>query len=1132
MVQKVKKLTPVIHIDEDKCVNCHVCVSVCPIKFCNIASGTVIRVNHDTCIGCGACIPACTHGARSIIDDFPRFLEALNSGKRIIVIAAPSIIANFPDTYRRIFGWLRSRGIVALFDVAFGAELTIKSYTEYLRTKAPPVIISQPCPVIVSFFEIHHPESLQWLAPLGSPMQHLMQMIRKHYPQYADAEIAALSPCVAKRREFDSIGLGDYVVTFKSLDRYFRENNIDLSQFPEGDFDNPSAERGVLFPNPGGLLKTAARDITGIEEVTRVIEGIDSVYGYLQKLPEMIRLGYNPKLIDCLNCESGCNAGPASIAADRSPDELEWHIKKRAMEFKQKYAESDDATKADISQAMEKIFDEYWQPNFFVRKYENLSGNISWKIPTDAEIKEIFRTQLKKESAKDELNCRSCGYTSCREMAIAIYNNLMDVDHCYVRQQQLRIEREHIISEKEGLVSSILRVAQDGYVAISDDKSVVTHYNDRLCEMWGLQNQELLGMHSQEFLNLLTAQMVKPMELRNSYLHLKATLKPVSGIMELHDGRVFSWSGCATSLAGGDMVRVWRFMDITELEQHRKHLEEQVALRTVELSEAKQSAESANKAKSIFLANMSHEIRTPLNGVIGLSDILLRSELQPQQQHYVNMVRAAGESLMFLINDILDFSKIEAGKFELAYEPFNLHHFVNGAVASLASRAAPKGLELIYTCDDSTPQRLIGDGNRLRQVIINLLGNAIKFTEKGGIWLHIKTIERKERNVTLRFDVTDTGMGIPEDKMDRLFQNFSQMEASSRSFGGTGLGLAISQNLVQMMGGTIKVASTVGKGTRFSFDVKFKYEYSPAESMCPTMTDRRRFTFREEENRTGRYSLEGKNVLVVDDIDLHRHALTEQLKNWKLNVFEADTVESAMKVLHEFHCKPMPFDFLVINWSLKGDAGTALLAEIAKTNAFAEIPKLLLSPIDGEHSFYNVMANSKMMRKLDKPISCTELRGAILTLLFPSDNQLLTENCDVRKRFSLFPDGRKINVLVAEDNKINQIVICAILTEAGLACEVTSNGQEVYDRYIQGGYDVILMDCQMPQVDGFTATEMIRQWEQQHQKHPIPIIALTASAFTSDVQRCLDIGMNAYCSKPINPIHLFGSMENLLNVKR
>ena len=1121
-----KQLPPVIHIDEERCVNCHACVMVCPVKFCNIASGTVIHVDHNTCIGCGACISACSHKARNLIDDFPQFLDALNAGKSVVAVVAPSIVANFPGMSRRVLGWLRSQGVAALFDVAFGAELAVKSYAEYMRTESPPVLISQPCPVIVSFLEIHHPELLPWLAPIGSPMQHTMQMIRKFYPQYANFEISAFSPCVAKRREFSEIGLGDYNITFQSLDHYFRENGIDLAQFPESDFDNPPAGQATLFPIPGGLLKAMTRDVEDIEKKTRVIEGVGTVYEYLKKLPEMIRLGRNPLLIDCLNCEYGCNAGPASITGERSPDDLEWLVKQHVKELREHYAR---ILPNNPTQAIWQTRDKFWQPGMYTRKYNDLSGNISWKFPSEEEIQEIFRTRLGKTSAKDEINCRSCGYSSCREMSVAIYNNLMDVDHCYVWQQRQLIDREQTIAERESLLSSILGVAQDGYIAFSNSRNLVIHHNEIFVEMWGFHDEDILGMHTQDLHILLMSQMKDPVPFRNALYHLISTLEKVTGVFELKDGRVFSWHGCAAKIAESDVIRVWRYRDITELERHRKHLEEQVVERTAELYTAKEAAESGSKAKSTFLANMSHEIRTPLNGVIGLSDLLLRSKLQSKQEHYVNLIRSSGESLLFLIDDILDFSKIEAGKFELVHEPFDLHQMVDGALGILASRARAKKLELCYTCEEPTPQKLVGDGHRLRQILLNLLGNAIKFTEAGGIRIHVKAVERTDTTVTLNFDVIDTGIGIPADKMDRLFKNFSQTDSSTaRTYGGTGLGLVISQNLVQMMGGHIDVESQPGKGTRFYFDVTLDCQREPSQPKKNHFENERRqfFPFRET---IGRYSLEGKRALVVDDSAIQRLALAEQLTNWKMKVCEADTITDALQLLGR-----NPIDLLVIDSTLKDENGTELLDQISKVNEFSEIPILFLAPLDDEKLHINYETFSQTQKMLLKPISCSLLYDSVMTLLFPNliEQNQKSKGAAVYHPFALSADGRKIHILIAEDNKVNQIVVTGMLTEAGLTCDVAQNGLEAYQRFTANPYSLVLMDCQMPQVDGYEATQMIRRWEEQNLKTRTPIIALTANAVSGDEQKCLDVGMDAYCSKPINPIVLFEKIEQLLKVQR
>lgn len=414
-------LTPVLEIDKSKCVGCHKCISVCPIKYCNDASGSSVTVIDDMCIGCGACIKACTHDARIFMDDAEVFIKALKSGTKMVAIVAPSIAANFANEYLKVNTLLKSWGISAVFDVSFGAELTVKSYLNHITTNKPKIVISQPCPAIVTYIQVYKPELLGYLAPSDSPMLHTMKMVKNYYPEYAQHKMVVISPCIAKRREFDEVGLGDFNVTILSLHQMIADNHINLADFIETNYDNSPAERAVLFSTPGGLLRTVEREVPEIGHVSRKIEGIDTIYHYLDGLNDQIKAGYAPLLIDCLNCHAGCNGGTGTANQNMHHDEMEYHVEQRSKDAKKQFGAPNEVDKSLVH---------FWKGEDYVRKYRNLSSNNRVVIPSSSQLLKIYG-EMQKLSKEDFFNCAFCGYGSCESMAVAIHNGLNRPENCY-----------------------------------------------------------------------------------------------------------------------------------------------------------------------------------------------------------------------------------------------------------------------------------------------------------------------------------------------------------------------------------------------------------------------------------------------------------------------------------------------------------------------------------------------------------------------------------------------------------------------------------------------------------------------------------------------------------------------------
>lgn len=467
-------LSKIISIDEEKCVNCHQCIAVCSTKFANDGSGDVVKINDDLCIGCGECIKACTHEARVPVDDFESAMEALASGEKIVAVVAPAAASNFPEKYLHLNGWLKSLGVEAIFDVSFGAELTVKSYINYITKKKPKTIIAQPCPAIVTYIEVYRPELLQYLTPADSPMMHTLKMVKKFYPQYANHKLMVISPCLAKKREFADTGYADFNVTMLKLSKHIEDEKINLRGFPKTDFDNDPAERAVLFSTPGGLLATAEREVHDIRHTTRKIEGPHIIYRYLDSLPGQIEKGRAPLLVDCLNCENGCNGGTGTNRKDFSADELEFLIHERRKEMQERYQ-----TLQENPQSISKLkgtIDKYWDESLYQRSYQNKHELLTSKIkkPSKRQIEKIYQ-QLHKYEEKDILNCASCGYDSCEMMAEAIYNGLNKIENCHFylsyehkqkelelaeKNNQIQEQKSELIEQSEHLLEFISKIRE------------------------------------------------------------------------------------------------------------------------------------------------------------------------------------------------------------------------------------------------------------------------------------------------------------------------------------------------------------------------------------------------------------------------------------------------------------------------------------------------------------------------------------------------------------------------------------------------------------------------------------------------------------------------------------------------
>lgn len=643
---------------------------------------------------------------------------------------------------------------------------------------------------------------------------------------------------------------------------------------------------------------------------------------------------------------------------------------------------------------------------------------------------------------------------------------------------------------------AILATTHEAFVGI-DESSTICEWNEQAHATFGWSQEEAVGRSLTE---TIIPEKYREQHQRGIEYFLATGEGPVLNkrleLSALHrDGHEFPVELTITPVQQGDVFLFAAFVhDITE----EKQAEE-------ELKNAKEAAESANRAKSAFLATMSHEIRTPMNAVIGMTELLLDTELTSTQREYLTMVQESGDLLLSVINDILDFSKIEAGRFELDHAPFLLRECLGDTMKSLAVRAHRKQLELALHIAPQVPDALVGDRFRLRQIIVNLVGNAVKFTDIGEVVLDVFPESHDDRHVRLHFIVRDTGIGIAEEQQQRIFEAFEQADESmARRFSGTGLGLAITLRLVELMDGRIWVKSEDGKGSEFHFTAQFELTDEEVAPAGPLPLD----------------ELEGLRVLVVDDNLTNCQILEEMLTNWNMQVQTVPDGEEALKIMQENRAAGASFDLILMDAWMPDMDGFKTVEAIRQAPQFRSAVIMMLTSSDRSDELQRCKELG-ISAPLIKPLKQSELFNAISETL--GVHRVVTPG-KTREQAVKTPQIPPLKILLAEDSVVNQKLALALLTPQGHDIVVVPTGREAVEHRKLQRYDLILMDVQMPEVDGLEATRQIRQYEQEAGEH-IPIIAMTAHAMKGDREQCLEAGMDDYVSKPVRARELFEAIE-------
>ncbi|AEF80344.1 PAS domain protein [Leadbettera azotonutricia ZAS-9] len=939
-----------------------------------------VKVDHNHCIACGACIAVCKHNARHYEDDTEAFFNDLEAGVPITLIAAPSIKTNFP-AWPQVLAYFRSKGVKKIYDVSMGADICVWALLRYIERENPGPLITQPCPAIVSYCEIHRPSLLKNLAPLHSPMGCLAVYLKEY--EKIEGKIAAISPCISKANEFEDIGIIDYNITYAKLEEYFEYFRISMPTEESG-FDHHESGLGAVFPAPGGLKENLELFLGKSVRVDKS-EG-STVYQDLDSYAETPE-EYRPRIFDVLNCMEGCNIGSGCVKNKNI-----FHIQSDMNKARQLALEKPN------SDFVKNLFDHY-DKVFDLQKFKRKYTRPQAYVPeiSEREIRLAFALLDKDTWEKQNFNCGACGSNSCREMARKIALHINIPVNCIVNSRD-NMEREHqknldlykrnviylelVHRIGEYLISVNQDEFQDTVLDVLQDLSITL--NSRGVRLWKYFEQDGKGyfqrLYSWPEGNLKE---IVPESILSWASLLKAGKNVTRKISEMNQAETeyYGKDSINSIMSAPLSIRgeYWGFISLNS-DTERGFSEEDVSVLTAcgilivssvierdvteKLILAREAALAGTRAKSDFLSRMSHEIRTPMNAIIGMTKIAEASNDMEKLRYCLSIIQSSSNHLLGLINDILDMSKIEAGKLELDSAPFNLERMIAKIFSFIGEKAGQKSIKLGLDLAKGIPVRFIGDELRLSQVITNLLSNAVKFTPDGGtINVEAHEIGRKDGVSVLRFSVSDTGIGLTAEQISRLFTAFEQADKNiTQRFGGTGLGLTISKSVVEKMNGKIWVESEMGKGSNFIFNVELQRDdAASAESATASISS----------NEIPDFS--NFKLLLAEDIEINREIFISLLEPTGIAI---DTAENGRIALNKFKHDPDKYNIIIMDLQMPEmngleatrairESGTQIPIVAMTANAFKEDVEQCLAAGMNDHLMKPIDLNA-VIEKIGK----------------------------------------------------------------------------------------------------------------------------------------------------------------------